>query len=100
MGDNDLEAPLLETNQTKEWNDYSFGMRLFAAIIVLWSAAAVGSCVESIAIVWDLAGSSLSIFVSYIIPAGSYVIIVNKSRGSGKLSSFLCWIVLGFFLPM
>jgi amino acid permease len=57
---------------------HSFAIRLGTAILVLWSAAAVASCVKSIDIVWDLLGSSLSIFLSYLIPCGSFVTIVGR----------------------
>ena len=57
---------------------HSFSIRLGAAILVLWSAAALASCVKSIDIVWDLLGSSLSIFLSYLIPCGTFVVIVGR----------------------
>lgn len=58
---------------------HSFILRLGMAILVLWSAAAVACSVKSIDIVWDLLGSSLSIFLSYLIPCGSFIIIMEQS---------------------
>lgn len=67
-------------NQTTEGpTQHSFLGRLGFAILVLWSAAAVASCVKSIDIVWDLLGSSLSILLSYLIPCACFISIVGSS---------------------
>ena len=50
--------------------------RLSVATVVLWLATLLASCVDSIDIVWDLLGSSLSMLLSYLIPAASYLVIV------------------------
>lgn len=60
----------------------SFVARLWAAIFVFWSAIVVASCVESIDVVWDLLGSSLSILLSFLIPCGSYLVIARKVGGT------------------
>jgi amino acid permease len=51
----------------------SFLQRLLLSICILWSGTAIASTVSSIAVVWDLLGSSLSIILSYLIPAGCYL---------------------------
>lgn len=58
--------------------------RLAAAIFVFWTGAAVACCVTSIDVVWDLLGSSLSILLSYLIPCGSYIVLVRK-QGSVEM---------------
>ena len=82
----------------------SFGMRLGVAIVLFWTATAVACCVESIDIVWDLLGSSLSIILSYLIPCGSYVVIMKQSPGPlsrGKLIAMaLAWIILAVTGPL
>jgi amino acid permease len=54
--------------------------RIAAAIVVIWSGAAVACCVTSIAVVWDLLGSSLAILLSYLIPCGSYIVLTRKQQ--------------------
>jgi len=65
----------------------SLRVRLVSAIIIFWTAAAVASCVASIDIVWDLLGSTLSILLSYLIPAGSYLVITRVNRALGVCGS-------------
>lgn len=113
-----LDEPLLadeEQHQTMEVEgsialqerpSSSFGMRLLASVSIFWTAAVVASCVSSIDIVWKLLGSSLSIFMSYLIPCGSYVVISNKFRGEGTgfwkelFSKILAWILIVLFIPL
>ena len=57
---------------------HSFAIRLGTAMLVLWSAAALASCVKSIDVVWDLLGSSLSILLSYLIPCASFIALVGQ----------------------
>lgn len=59
---------------------HSLSLRLGTAILVLWSAAAVACCVKSIDVVWDFLGSSLSILLSYVIPCGSFIVIMGQSH--------------------
>jgi len=88
--------------------DASFCLRLGTAVAVFWSAAAVASCVASIDVVWDLLGSSLSILLSYLIPCGSYLVIVNKFGDSGgphdlsskRISKKMAWILIVVFFPL
>ena len=99
----------------------SFLVLLSTSIVIFWTAGAVASCVESIDIVWDLLGSSLSILLSYLIPAGTYLVITARPLegveegaatvdGSGPTSSssssirkwsrVLCWGLILFFFPL
>ena len=77
----------------------SFAGRLVTATIIFWTAGAVASCVESIDIVWDLLGSSLSILLSYLIPCGCYLVICRDLEGQ-FFSKLLCWIILLVFTPL
>lgn len=95
----------------------SFGLLLCTSIVIFWTAGAVASCVSSIDVVWDLLGSSLSILLSYLIPAGTYLVITRRSpfqdgyydddydgrRPYGRKelwSRVLCWCLLLFFFPL
>lgn len=60
--------------------DAPFWMRFFMAILLLWTATAVASLVKSIDTVWDLMGSSLSILLSVLIPAGSFLVITHREQ--------------------
>ena len=65
-----------------EPTQHSWGMRLGTAVLVLWTAAAVACCVKSIDVVWDLLGSSLSILLSYLIPCGSFIVIMGRASSN------------------
>jgi hypothetical protein len=87
---------------------------LCTSVLIFWSAGTVASVVKSIDVVWDLLGSSLSILLSYLIPAGTYLVITNKQRSSSSSSSSIdtsistrdwlsravCWLLLWFFIPL
>lgn len=73
--------------QAVQPQQHSFGLRLGAAILVLWSASAVASCVKSIDIVWDLLGSSLSILLSYLIPCASFIVIVGSTENDADFDA-------------
>ena len=60
--------------------DTPWWMRLVVSIVLLWTGTAVASIVDSIDTVWDLLGSSLSIFLSFLIPAGSYLVIMHRHQ--------------------
>jgi amino acid permease len=82
----------------------SLGKRLGIAIMLFWTATAVACCVASIDIVWDLLGSSLSIILSFLIPCGSYIVIMRKksssSEGTNLLPSILAGLILAVMVPM
>lgn len=88
----------------------SLGLRLGMAVLVLWSAAAVASCVQSIDVVWDLLGSSLSILLSYLIPCGAFLVIVatyvdedDEEAGdliSKRWSTRVSWFLIVVFVPL
>ncbi|KAG7341320.1 transmembrane amino acid transporter [Nitzschia inconspicua] len=83
---------------------------LSTSVVIFWSAGALASSVASIEIVWDLLGSSLSILLSYLIPAGTYLVITKvqtdleeQSRpytARQYWSRMLCWALLWTFFPL
>ena len=86
----------------------SFRLRLLTSIAIFWTAGIVASCVASIDIVWDLLGSSLSILLSFLIPCGSYLVIMghhvdddaSTSTTTVWWSKVFCWIMILFFVPL
>jgi amino acid permease len=82
----------------------SLSMRLGIAIILFWSAALMASCVESIDLVWDLLGSSLSILLSYSIPCGSYIYIMRDTTGipsrGQRVSVAVAWVLIFVSTPL
>ena len=88
-----------ETSSTS--SGASFGLRLLTSTGIFWTAAGVASVCESIDIVWDLLGSSLSILLSYLIPCGCYLVISKNSReASTKMSRVLAWTLILIFTPL
>ena len=77
----------------------SFLLRLVTAIGIFWTAGGVASCVESIDIVWDLLGSSLSILLSHLIPCGCYLVITRDQEGH-LASKLLAWLIILVFTPL
>lgn len=87
---------------------------LCTSVVIFWSAGTVASVVKSIDVVWDLLGSSLSILLSYLIPAGTYLVITNKQQSSissdsndtsgsstrDRLSRAVCWLLLWIMFPL
>jgi amino acid permease len=99
----------------------SFGLLLSTSIVIFWTAAVLASCVSSIDVVWDLLGSSLSILLSYLIPASTYLVITKQSLYTNNDSYYnddfdgrrqslytrqqfwsriVCWLLLLFFSPL
>jgi len=54
--------------------------RIMSSIFIFWSATAVACCVKDIDIVWDFLGGSLSLFMGFLIPSGSYLVLVHKKN--------------------
>lgn len=78
-----------------------YGLRLATSIGIFWTAGLVASCVTSIDIVWDLLGSSLSILLSYLIPAGCYLVVMKDvTDTTTRLSKALCWGLILVFVPL
>lgn len=83
---------------------------LVTSTVIFWSAGALASAVSSIDIVWDLLGSSLSILLSYLIPAGIYLVITTVQSEIDEQSQpytlkqvwsrRLCWALLWIFFPL
>jgi amino acid permease len=82
----------------------SFSLLLSTSVVIFWSAGALASSVSSIDVVWDLLGSSLSILLSYLIPAGTYLVITKETeRPYTRIehsSRILCWGLLAIFVPL
>ena len=95
----DEEGQVTESNQDSSTMKSSFLVRLMTSIVIFWIAGGVASCVESIDIVWDLLGSSLSILLSYLIPCGTYLVIMRGESGH-FWSKVLCWILILFMTPL
>jgi len=73
------------------------------SVIILWSMATLASVVSSIEVVWDLLGSSLSIILSYLIPAGTFLVITKRGRqneSDGWISRAVCWLLIYGFVPL
>lgn len=73
----DLAEPLLDESNTAPAigdSDNSTQRRLIS-VIIFWSAAALACCVESIDVVWDILGGSLSLIMAFILPSASYIVI-------------------------
>lgn len=93
-------------NETNVILKTSLGLRLGIAIILFWTATAVACCVASIDIVWDLLGSSLSIILSYLIPCGSYIVIMRQfpeaspPSGGRKFSIAMAWVIVAITGPL
>jgi amino acid permease len=81
-------------------NEPSTAARLLAAILVLWSAAAVASFCKSIDVVWDLLGSSLSCLLSFLIPCGAYLMIAAEHDQGSRLSKVVAGLLLAIFTPL
>jgi amino acid permease len=106
-----LQEPLLQDEEAEESEttdddssssdriSASFMVRLITSIGIFWTAGTVASCVESIDVVWDLLGSSLSILLSYLIPCGCYLVIMRHESGH-FWSKLLCWILILVFTPL
>jgi amino acid permease len=83
---------------------------LSTSVVIFWSAGALASSVSSIDIVWDLLGSSLSILLSYLIPAGTYLVITKVQADVEQQtqpytarqywSRIMCWALLWIFFPL
>jgi len=74
---NNLAEPLLDESNTAPAigdSENAFQRRLIS-VIIFWSGAAIACCVESIDIVWDILGGSLSLIMGFILPSASYIVI-------------------------
>ena len=113
----ELQEPLLveeangdDTASNEENTSVSLVWRLAAAIFVFWTGAAVACCVSSIAVVWDLLGSSLSILLSYLVPCGSYIALTRKHLSTGEspvdpgwrtsAAIYICWFLVLVGTPL
>ena len=99
-GDINLEDPLSDAGAHRAVASLHPPLlqRLAVAIVVFWSAAGVACCVSSIDVVLKLVGSSLSILLCFLIPCGSYLILVKERNNA--YSRLLCFSLLGIFVPL
>jgi amino acid permease len=106
-----LQEPLLADEERPEVDNATtedtistlapFGLRLVTSIGIFWTAGLMASCVASIDIVWDLLGSSLSILLSYLIPAGCYLVVMKDVHDTTtKWSKVICWLLIVVFVPL
>jgi len=96
-----------ERRSESDISSVSFMVLLTISIVIFWSASVLASLVSSIDVVWDLLGSSLSILMSYLIPAGSYLVITGRSTTTeqptttnNKASRLACWLLLFVSTPL
>eukprot|EP00536_Pseudo-nitzschia_multiseries_P006020 jgi/Psemu1/192153/e_gw1.124.20.1 len=141
--DEELQEPLLDPNENDNNNNnndnnnnddddddteelmssVSSTVLISTSVVILWSMATLASVVSSIEVVWDLLGSSLSILLSYLIPAGAYLVITKQQppqqqqqqpqqqqpeptgrEGAETTSDWgsraACWVLIGVFVPL
>jgi amino acid permease len=91
--------PTEQSSTTATPQNASFLLRLLTAIGIFWTAVGVASGVDSIYIVWELLGSSLSILLSQLIPCGCYLVI-TKDREGDVASKWLAWLLILVFTPL
>lgn len=103
LNNNALSEPLLANDHNTENSDERMSLedkheqkrtqkRRIASVIILWTAAVLACCVESIDIVWDILGGSLSLVMGFLIPSGSFIVlskVIERSqlRNSTELLS-------------
>jgi amino acid permease len=94
-----VPIPLPPTDPSPSNSGPSLRRRLLSAIIVLWTGVILASVVDSIDVVWDLLGSSLSILLSYLIPAAAFLVLVRSQRGMGS-SKAMSYALIVLFVPL
>lgn len=87
-------------------NKHSAWLRCAVASCLLWVAVALALAVPNIGIVWKLMGSSLSIFISIVLPSAAFLSLSNKAirksqqNANFRLERLLAWFLLFFFVPI
>jgi amino acid permease len=106
-GTNFVAAATTTAVETAKVASALYLVRLSTTIVMFWSAVAVASYVTSIDIVWDLLGSSLSILLSYLIPASCYIALCHQQPAqqqqrhcNNRVSVVVSYIILFIFTPM
>ena len=61
-------------------------IRVVVTLFVFWGAVFVACFIDSVTVVWDILGSSISIIVAFLIPCSAYLVIrqpksVRKEKG-------------------
>lgn len=71
--------------------------RVVVALSVFWSGAAIASLVSSIAIIWDLLGSTLVIMVGFILPSAMYL---KLCHATWTFDSIMAVCIIAVFAPL
>jgi amino acid permease len=76
--------------------------RVFVALGIFWTAAAIASTVSSIAVVWDFLGSTLVIMVGFILPSAMYLKLCSGSTEvkSSPLYTIAAWGIIVIYAPL
>jgi len=77
------EVQMHESHSSDGGNDNN-RRRVIASITILWAAAALACCVESIDTVWGVLGGSFQIIVGFIIPSASYLSLTRPNQASAE----------------
>jgi len=96
----ETEAEILLNDDRSDISSHSstLGTRAMLAIVIFWPSALIACCVQSIDIVWDLLGSSLSIVLSYLIPCGAYLILMGTEVGNKE--RYVAYAMIFVFTPL
>jgi amino acid permease len=120
QGDRNDAAPTAHVDDQNSSLNSSTPSRALVAVSIFWLGASIASCVKSIDIVWDLLGSSLSLFLGFIIPCATYLKLCpmedERSTVGGnyrvgvveafnrsikrKLSRLSAWFIISLMIPM
>eukprot|EP00808_Paulinella_micropora_P004393 g47154.t1 len=68
-------------------------MGLWETLGIVGCALSLALCVNSVATIWSILGSTASIVIAYILPAGCYLTIRRKKHGRQRMA---VWFMLGF----
>lgn len=110
--DNDLAEPLLsasnvEQNQSNQVQQNCSGTkrRIFSSIVLFWTAGIIACAVNSIDIVWDLLGGSLSLIMGFILPSALYLKLSRNGADADvgvypKATSYMANSLIMIFIPV
>ena len=93
------------TSTSNDMNNYNTAvypsnqLRIGVAIAIFWSAAAIASRVSSVAVIWDLLGSSLVVLVGFLIPCAICIrILCDEDNWNWRKISAMA--MIGLYLPL
>ena len=116
QGDSTDAAPPTNSDDQNPSIEPSSCSRAVVAISIFWLGAGIASCVDSVDLVWDLLGSSLSLCLGFIIPCATYLTLcpmADESSAVGevgvvesfnrsikrKLSRISAWFIICLMVP-